>query len=190
MDTPSPIASNHTNKRSKRPSKMTRHLLPVLVIALVTGLGWFAYAFITQPKPCLTINDYPQLTGKDLVGDLSAKDNFHTYTVNFKPGSTNYDDSIDQTGDQIIDQISNFYQTHSDKSIILTLESSYLKDDEFALTKDRLVKIRDQLVAAGLPADAVVTDSSHTELEAEDQENQMAAITTATISIRSASQCR
>lgn len=130
-------------------------ILSVGAVSLV-GLSLLIAMFaIDQPKACLTVTDLASLTGSATNDAIDSTNNFFTTNIIFPSGSADYSPPSDPSDSIAINKIFSFYKTHSDKSIIISINSYYPKSEDDTLAKKRIDTIRALYNQAKLPAESI-----------------------------------
>ncbi len=169
-------------EKPKKPWKLI-----AIIVSVVTFLAAISLLIITLlPSTCLNATDYKSLTNITADGSIAPKDNFYTYTIYFAPGSGTYDITAEQTAQHIIETIGTFYQSHSNKSILFTIDSNYILTSDSTLAEQRIASIKSDLVATGIPESAIIV-AAPTQI---DTESETDIAKTATIAITSAGTCK
>jgi|GEM_PF-4545977 len=129
-----------------------------LVVALVTCsllLGVVGLVFWLNRSPtCLSDEDYRALTGDERTDPLSSRTSFSTQIIYFVPDSTDYDYTDMVEGDALLN-IGEFYASHREKSIMITLDGNYYSDSQLELTQRRIATVQASLVNAGVDANVI-----------------------------------
>lgn len=160
-----------------------------LIAASIILVGSVSAAFVVanQGPKCLTTDDLKGLLEQTDIDPVSSASNyFFNYQIEFQANSNTYSSSVSPTGSEITKQLGDFYKKHPDKSIVLTLSSTYFDDSAVALTNQRLATVRSDLIAADIPSDNIATEGPVKDTP-EDSSEQ---INTVTVAITSATTCK
>ena len=156
---------------------------------LLVGGSLLTMSFYTTPT-CLSRSDYKELTGIDWdnATELDASDEFFSTYVAFKDDTTNYDNSTTDGdhGDALIKKIVNFYETRSNKSVIITIEGRYTMPDKKDVASLQAQAVKESLLRSGIPEDTIEAgDVWHVGFEDSDD-----ALVSIGLSVTSAESCR
>jgi|GEM_PF-6479105 len=165
-------------------------ILVVILVLAVATIGWILFFAKSEQARCLTREDFRALTDRDYYAseEFDSSSSFYTYTLEFSPDSADY--TTDEEGDSSITQrIGDFYTTHTDKSIFISVNADYRANETADTATMRIDKIVSELTAAGVPDDNIST-TIPTYLDAQDDTiTTQITIPTATVDLRSAQSC-
>lgn len=142
-------------QRSKKP-------LIIAIIIAVGIVGAIIAAIALLPSisqaGCVGANEYAELTDDPYdASQVNAKENFYSYSIQFVPGTTTFDDSEEPKNTVILNYMGDFYKKHSDKNFTYTLIAPRSDPDNWYLGQDRLDRMTQVLLQSGIPGSAIVT---------------------------------
>jgi hypothetical protein len=145
IQTPSP-------KSKKKPLILGGIGLACAALIIASGI---ILAPILLSSPCLTAADYKALTGSPLEDELSARENFYTYAVDFMAGSANYSKETKTESEQLIKKVGTFSKEHSKSSLVITLSSDYIDSSSKTVAEQRIAKLKQALLDNGVAETAI-----------------------------------
>lgn len=168
------IAGARSAAPAPRPKRTHMWVIALVVIVILTaGAGALVY-FMQTPTACLTPQDYTEISGgaqADSEG-FDPKTDFFSASFMFQPDSSAYstDDTDQRTND--IRRLAAFYKAHSDKPMLISLATIYRTEagsQSVAIANQRLHRIRDDLVAAGIPSSIILSAATAYDVTEEDE---------------------
>ncbi len=167
-DTASP--SNKPKKRG-----LVIALIVLVVAAVVAGA-----AYILWPKSCFDAESYQDLValaqnyeggdGIDLDSVVMNSDLF-TQSIYFKDGSADVNTELSDDAPDFFTKLGAYYPAHQSAApISIGINSSYLAGTSSAVVKQRMSKVKDSLVAAGVAESSIaVHEPLVVEMDADDE---------------------
>lgn len=150
----------------KAPRKRYVYVVTSTCAVLIASLA-LAFYLLTKQQPtqdqCLQASDYKQLTGEDAPDDLNPVTDFYSAPFSFQANSLVFKDSntTNVNESRQIESLGAFYASHKDKSLQIEIWSIATTDALVSeLEKQRANMIRDNLVAAGVPIDYILTSNA------------------------------
>ncbi|MBP9667238.1 hypothetical protein KBD87_00315 [Candidatus Saccharibacteria bacterium] len=154
---------------SKKPHRKALLLTIIVVIGLLVAVT--AAYVVAQPRQlaCLETSDYSDLTGTTQSDPIMSTVNFYTRTVRFSENSSSQLlPSAQAETTAFIRKLATFYKQHSRASIVITLVSNYTDTQMNPIATARINTLRQDLVSAGIPNSAIVTQKPlHVQSEAD-----------------------
>lgn len=178
---------DHLPEEPQSPKKSHKKILPIIGLGLIVIITATLAVLFGQQKQCLTTDDLIALTGIAHIDTVTApSEDFFTYSVSFQSNSASYDTNAEKTGGDVIQNIANFYKAHPKASMLFTIDSTYFETEDKALAAERIATVKSGLIASGIDENHI-TASEPAQVDREDASQQ---ITTAIISITSATSCQ
>jgi hypothetical protein len=142
----------------KRPTK--RIVAIVTIVALVIGGGVATALAVAHAKSvqCLDSSAYQELAGEPYEGTLDPTKDFYTYTITFKSGGTDYDDTGLPKNSDAIRAFGEFYKKHADIPQTYTLSTVRMSEDNWYLSQDRTDIVVKALIESGVPEEAIAQE--------------------------------
>ncbi len=152
------FASSLEYTPEKQPSSKKKLFIFIgLCILLVGGGTWAILAadYLSRPA-CLTANDYFSLTGEKADSNLSSADAFDIYVVDYQPDGVQYLDKTKATTQSYIKKLGAFFNEHKDKSLSITVATTYQQRSDYNLEKNRAKALKADLLKAGIPEQSII----------------------------------
>ncbi len=127
----------------------------VVGMAIIVGSIALLAPSITKAN-CLDAEEYAELTDNEYPGDIDPRELFYSYPILFQQGTTQYDNSELPKNEDIIKYLGEFYTKHSDLKPVFTISIARLNKEDWYLPQDRLDRVQQGLIAAGIPESSIV----------------------------------
>jgi hypothetical protein len=181
------------------PPNRRRRRLIIVAISLTFLVLSVASALIvrnlTTGLPCLTNDDYSDLTGSKPKDTISPQA-FYAATIEYVLGTDDLAPDTAEDSENLIKKIGSFYaERASNRSVIVTISSDFSDDDSRRIADSRLNALSDALIRAGVEASAIAirdptSFESFTTSDELNEEFDAPVASTAYVSISSAQNCR
>ena len=157
----------------------------VSLIILLSIVVLIVMMAMNRPKPCLTGTDFTDLTGTTVSDTLDPTYNFYSTDIVFPDNSADY---AAASGSDTVDiyKIIDFYKSHQNKSLIISVSTFYPKSAGEVLAKERINTIRGIFAQANVPPESLKLFAP---VPYNPEPDGASSNGTTTISITSASSC-
>lgn len=133
-------------------------ILVVVAVAMLIGAAITLLVPTISQAGCIGANEYAELTDDPYdASAVNAQENFYSYSIQFLAGSTTYDDSEEPKNSVILGYMGDFYKKHADKDFVFTLIAARTDPENWYLGQDRLDRITQALLQAGIPEGNIKT---------------------------------
>lgn len=173
------------------PPRRSKWKLVVIVIAgTLLAAGLLAYMAFARAEPaavgkCLNNSSYEDFLGIKTDDRIDSQVNFYTRSVDFLPGETTYSDETNIN--DFLKKVGVFYQNHqTESSITISITSDYLESHSDEVAKQRITKLKQELIDYGVAEAAISTDQPEAITSEDPEARDIAPI----VSITSRSTCQ
>ena len=163
-----------------------------IVVAVALCATGVVLVLLQGGSTCLTAKDYLTLhEGATVDETFDPTSDFYSIGLPFAANTADYatDADIQQTAE--IGHIAAFYKDHQDKPMKLSLTTSIQSDATSTLAAQRIDKVRNDLIAAGIPSGIITTSILTFDVsDMEDGTEASDTPDTVAISLTSAATCK